>query len=1472
MRNTDRQRHAERRAGLPPISQENMRNTDRQRNAERRAGLSPNTQENLRNADRQRHAERRRETTPTLHGIQQTEYDDTRREQYQLRATHLFFGGGDGGGGDGGGGDGGGGGGGGEGGDGGGGGGGGGHGGGGEPGPRQREDDLFHRFNIESPAVCTYSVENSMVPPPVRWSCKASPSSEERMISRAFPVCKAVRLAGGAHGYEGSVISIGQDTGSFSASLPWLANSEEMPVIIIQPPDGGSWAGCQFKVNLGRVERALNYLIRHSPGYRDAVQIDMDRLRAQLAALPREDNDEVDVMHLFHTTREPPRPHEEEEGEGEGDGEGEAPPPRREYVGVWSSCRTRWTIWTMCQTRRGPPEGAVKTGVVGGPGRLRRQARTQCRMFLRQNHSLASLDPSKVTADVIEQLMRVATRYLASISGTDGCWQRVGPEPPPPTGEGAGNVRFIQERNQLLIENPHIADWSIWERMTVFKRFFLGEEMADAIWHWDRAEWQSRSIIRIHGCSSWSEEARARGMAELEKDLRGFDWGNLQACENRLDPGDDGRQMVSQMMRRVLMMATTRRDMGVQEVMHMDLQLSNVLNNVEFVRASSQMMSVELQHAEPAGGVTSVRDLLVAYSQRMEVSSWADNGGGRPASDDELREMNYCTFAATYKLDGRKRIRAHERANRVVSFVPVYSNRPSNPTYADYCRNQLGERRRRRHRAGDDDDDELDLEPDDEDNLDGLHGWGGRPPVDDVVDRRWSDGRDGVQHDWAQGGWSAALGVREDSSRWVRDQRHEAEMALGSARAGLSSAAAAARGVLGPTLNEKQALALSLVVHHAGRSDAYGAARDALDGARSHGAAPARPGASPPAADGDRGYREDGGHQKNGEGGGTGAIQGLGANGERRLRHRGRGFLCRAAAPPTPALWASPPCEICSSGCGVDFILVDEFSMVGQDLLGLISARGKQAVEGRRRDGDDDRHLDIYGGLSVILVGDPGQLPPAAFRAALLRVAEGAQTAEDWELMKTRFTTTVSRQEADTFDGAVHIFPTNELASDWNRRRLQLLDSPVARINAHHSIPGYTAVSSDRFRGLEATIYLAVGARVFVGNNVWVSAGLANGTIGEVVHLQWVEDAGPPSLPEVVWVRLENYRGPQYLEPPLMRPFRDGEVDLTNVVPVAPIDAADDTPGSARRARATGTTSCCVRTQIPMTLAFGITIHKSQGNTLLRCFLDLGRSEKSDGQSFTALSRCRPLENMLLEPFSLERFMNIGGSTSFRARLDALDRVRAIEDRTRGAHGLPFHHRPPRPQRPAHVRGRGGAGTGAGAGGGGRGGRGGIGTTRGGRPPSGGARGGCGGRGRGAGGRPRGPTVVPPVPWPEYAVREMQNASTDSWLYVPFPLDALQVPRDDVFILPAWWTPAVTVFKPVLEAAGHGVKGNVFPVGGRSYVPAARQEVLLQDILTGQALGFMVSQWRDRVTLAGQLAGRRVTAVDVGEEVAPSTA
>ena len=131
---------------------------------------------------------------------------------------------------------------------------------------------------------------------------------------------------------------------------------------------------------------------------------------------------------------------------------------------------------------------------------------------------------------------------------------------------------------------------------------------------------------------------------------------------------------------------------------------------------------------------------------------------------------------------------------------------------------------------------------------------------------------------------------------------------------------------------------------------------------------------------------------------------------------------------------------------GVEYILVDEMSMVGQDLLGLMSIRGRQAVAGRTPYGSDERERGLFGGLSVVLVGDPMQLPPvgaapmwsdrpgtaghtvegraawlglnaaveltevmrqvgeaqAAFRRALLAVAEGRALKEHFDLLLTR--------------------------------------------------------------------------------------------------------------------------------------------------------------------------------------------------------------------------------------------------------------------------------------------------------------------------------------------------------------------------------------------------------------------------------------------------------------------------------------
>ena len=88
----------------------------------------------------------------------------------------------------------------------------------------------------------------------------------------------------------------------------------------------------------------------------------------------------------------------------------------------------------------------------------------------------------------------------------------------------------------------------------------------------------------------------------------------------------------------------------------------------------------------------------------------------------------------------------------------------------------------------------------------------------------------------------------------------------------------------------------------------------------------------------------------------------------------------------------------------------------------------------------------------------------AAFRRALLAVAEGRALKEHFDLLWTRMRSQVSEQA--TFHDAVHLFPTNQQAEEWKWERLTLLGTDIALVRAKHTVDSYTNVSAKRFRSL----------------------------------------------------------------------------------------------------------------------------------------------------------------------------------------------------------------------------------------------------------------------------------------------------------------------------------------------------------------------------------------------------------------------
>ncbi len=326
----------------------------------------------------------------------------------------------------------------------------------------------------------------------------------------------------------------------------------------------------------------------------------------------------------------------------------------------------------------------------------------------------------------------------------------------------------------------------------------------------------------------------------------------------------------------------------------------------------------------------------------------------------------------------------------------------------------------------------------------------------------------------------------------------------------------------------------------------------------------------------------------------------------------------------------------------LDMLVIDEVSMVSADLMDAIDralriARGKKNIP--------------FGGAQVVMFGDPYQLAPVPPRDPQEKnyIAENYQSLWFFDAHVWRQTdlerfelSEIFRQSDDDFkeilnairDGSVtqamldslnqagnrypphsdviRLATINQTVNSVNHQRMGLIEDDPKIFKAVYSSTAEKAFG--RALPAETELALKVGAQVMFIKNDDASSSKnggtvrrwVNGTIGRVVAL-------PKSGLVVVDVDGEELEvGPATWE----KVRYEVEEDF------------DESTGKTKEVLVPVTLA--EFKQIPLRLAWAVTIHKSQGQTYDEVQIDMGTGAFSPGQTYVALSRVRTLAGLYL--------------------------------------------------------------------------------------------------------------------------------------------------------------------------------------------------------------------------------------------------
>ena len=135
--------------------------------------------------------------------------------------------------------------------------------------------------------------------------------------------------------------------------------------------------------------------------------------------------------------------------------------------------------------------------------------------------------------------------------------------------------------------------------------------------------------------------------------------------------------------------------------------------------------------------------------------------------------------------------------------------------------------------------------------------------------------------------------------------------------------------------------------------------------------------------------------------------------------------------------------------------------------------------------------------------------------------------------------------------------------------------------------------------GLENVIVIKIGCKVMLRRNIDVTTGLVNGSIGSVTAVKFSIDQC--NVVDTITVKFEN--GKEHVLEKVSSKFQI-------------LDKA-----------------FIIRRQFPISSAYAITIHKSQGLTLNNVLVDIGNNVFACGQAYVAMSRVTSLSGLYLINF-----------------------------------------------------------------------------------------------------------------------------------------------------------------------------------------------------------------------------------------------